>query len=759
VRYNLKDEEQGLTPPSRAATSDGRPRESGRIYGYVVALLLLPALVLSRQDNVLFTPVGWTDPWFYFGYARNLVEFKRYLFRDLYYGTRLAWLLPAGGIYSLFSPVTAARVLHLLVWAVATLSFFFALRWIAGVRGAFLTALLLGMHPWLWNSTGWDYPDGAAIAYALAAIAWFTRAALQPPRRMTLLMAGAAAGCAVHCNLCWAALGSLLPLTYIGLAYAWHKRSPVRSSLDVVLWSGLGGALLTVVLGAVNYWLDGSFWLFGLSLRWGRGLVSHAVWSAAVWDANGLRPWLWFGAAGLLVSAVLLPGRLSRGMRHSHMPALVASLQLCLTLAVLGYMQRTGAPGLGLSYYACYLIPFTFLVAGTSFWRGIDRLSTGNYLPICAVAVGIFGFPWYAYTLPPLSAWLPAGLAAGLIVAILLSALFVRHTAAAALLAIAGFGLLTAETRPPAGASPHEARRNYERIVQTRERLELVRRGRRIDFWYDEKDPELPNYSSLVSTYIYNQSFFSTGFPQFACGSSTAPDTGVVVLSTRKGAAELARRLLADCWRKDGLLARVEHAGVVEGITQPYTVAAIFATPNPAVRHPLRAVFDGAGGGVLATLDHLPDAAAFPLDRWRMEPRTSAHSSPAGLQVRTPRAAFAFALTYPPLTAPATARYSFTIDYQPGAGWFAFGLCQPGRYNWMGVGTSQNRFQPPRQVVVFADLKQGETFELAIENNNNDGPGAASFAIQEVHAVMLDPPEASGVRGPVDSMRQPLSNR
>jgi hypothetical protein len=57
----------------------------------------------------------------------------------------------------------------------------------------------------------------------------------------------------------------------------------------------------------------------------------------------------------------------------------------------------------------------------------------------------------------------------------------------------------------------------------------------------------------------------------------------------------------------------------------------------------------------------------------------------------------------------------------------------------MAVSTSGTPFQAPGQVAVYADLKQGEAFELAIENNENNGPGVASFAIQEVSAVMLDP--------------------
>ena len=705
---------------------------AGRIYGYVVALLMLPAVVLARQDNVLFTPIGWSDPWFYFGYAHNLVEFKRYLFRELYYGTRLAWILPAHAVYTLFSPVAAACVLHLLVWAAAVLAFFFALRPIAGARSAFLTAALLGMHPWLWAATGWDYPDGAAIAYALAAIALYTHAARQPPRRVSLLMAGAAAGAAIHSNLFWVVIGPSLALTYIGLAYAWHKRSPIRSCLEAALWSGLGAVLVTAALGGVNYWLDGSWWSLGPSIRQGRGLVSApSAWSSGVWSGHNLQPFLWFGVAGVSISLALLPRRLRRGARRSSVPALVFSLQLCFTLASLVYMTRNGTQGLATRWYASSLIPFAFLVVGTSFWKGLDDLHPRTYLAICAAALAAFGFVWYGGE----RAWLPAGVGAGLAVALLISSLFVRRAVAAALLAIGGFGVLTVQVHLPPSASAHQARRDYERITQARARLERVRHGRPIHFWFDEKDPENPDFTSLDSTYLANWSFLSTSFPKLTCAPSTAPDTGVVVLSTREDAPELARRTLADCWRKDGLLAKVEDSAAVAGLTRPYTVTAIFAVPDPSVRRPLRAVFDAAGRGSLAPLGEAPDIAPFPLERWRVERRTVARFSPTEVRVLTPRDPFVFALLYPPLVAPVTARYSFTLKFTLRSGAFAFGLCVPGAYTWMAVTTSGG----PGKATVYADLKQDEAFELAFENNENDGPRAASFAIQEIGAVILDP--------------------
>ena len=95
---------------------------------YVVAVLLLPLLVLWHRDNFLYSPPWCTDPWFYLGYFKDLVDFKRDLFPSFHSGSRYPWILPGYLIHSLFSPVTANCILHLTVHSIAVLSLFSILR-------------------------------------------------------------------------------------------------------------------------------------------------------------------------------------------------------------------------------------------------------------------------------------------------------------------------------------------------------------------------------------------------------------------------------------------------------------------------------------------------------------------------------------------------------------------------------------------------------------------------------------------------------
>ena len=692
----------------------GEPAEARNskrsLRAHSIAILLLPLVVVGLRDDVLFTPLGWTDPWFYTGFATNLLEFKRYLFRDTYYGSRLAWILPNAAVHSLLPPVAAAVVLHWIVWAVATLSLFFTLRWIVGDRGAFLTAILFGMHPWLWAATGWDYPDGAALAYFLLATALSVHAALAPPRLGFLFLAGMAGAAAIHSNLFWAGLAPFALLTYAAMAYLWHHRPILRSVVDAVVWSGAAAVLLTAGLGVVNYRLDGNFWFFLPSIRQGQMLAATPIhWASGVWGAQGLNPALWFPVAALCVSSLFLVRARKRETKNAIPPVLFTAL-LGAALALLSWMQRTEIHALSYRYYTSALIPFAFLTAGAVSWNGVASLSYRAYLLICAAAIGSFAYVCAGAPGWPAASWrLAAVIAAS---ALLLMSQYLRGPSFATLLAIGGFFLIAVESRPPENA-PHTAHHSFQQIMQERQRLESVRRGRRVRFWFDEQDPEFPAYTSLISTYLMNWSFLNTAFPRISCESNPVPDTGIVVLSTRPDAPDLARRIISDCWRQAGLIPQVVLQDAVPGVAQAYSVTLFFAGPDPTLWRALPAA---------------------PFDQWNPVRGANLKRSTVGWKLRTSADPYYFAVVSSPFTAHSAGLYRFTLKYEPGSGQFAFGLFTPRTYNWIALDTSGVARQPGDTISVTARLEQEQPFGLAIANNNNFGRGAASLTIREVTA-------------------------
>ena len=51
--------------------------DSGPLWPYLLAVLLLPLIVLWHRDVALYTATTYADPWFYLGHFLNLTEFKR----------------------------------------------------------------------------------------------------------------------------------------------------------------------------------------------------------------------------------------------------------------------------------------------------------------------------------------------------------------------------------------------------------------------------------------------------------------------------------------------------------------------------------------------------------------------------------------------------------------------------------------------------------------------------------------------------------
>ena len=184
---------------------------------YLAAVCLLPAIVLWHQDNILFTGYGYIDPWVYFGYFRNLVEFKRSLLPGNAFGAHLSWILPGAAVHRLFPPLAANCILHLGVHTLGSVSLFLTLKWVVGARRAFAAAMLLSLNPWFTLATAWDYVDGIGIAYCLLTMALLTWAAVAPVRRWSLLAAGMALAALVYSNPDWVMLAPLLPLYYLGL--------------------------------------------------------------------------------------------------------------------------------------------------------------------------------------------------------------------------------------------------------------------------------------------------------------------------------------------------------------------------------------------------------------------------------------------------------------------------------------------------------------------------------------------------------------
>jgi hypothetical protein len=710
---------------------------------YLAAVLLLPLIVLWRQDNTLFPGYGYIDPWVYFGFFRNLVEFKRKLFPGSSYGSRLAWILPGAAVHTLFSPLTANCVLHLGVYTVATVSLFLTLKWVAGARRAFLAALLFSVNPWLWFATGWDYVDGAAVAYCLLTMALLTRAARAPTRRWALLAAGMGLAALVYVDLYWLALAPLLPLYYVGLTRAWHRTPLLRSLLALCCWFGAGCVAVTVALGAVNYFLDGHFFFYAPSvLEFLQPASSRAPWSQGLWVGQAPAPWLWFAMVAAATSLVAVLAAAWRGWtgRGYAAPMLFSAQMLC-ALAWMMYCQVRGNPVLGVPYRASELLPFSFLAMGAWFWPGVEALRPRTYLWMCCAAAAAWGIAWIdgvasLVAETPHAVWVGA--------AALAASLALRRRPAGMAFSLAGFFIFTAVlvNSSYGNLDAHAYRDQYQSLMASRARIESIRQGQAVRFWYDEKDRAMPDAVALSSTYLWSASLLGRSLTAPPCDVEVPPSTIIAVISANRAhGTDFAVSTLAGCWSEQGLRAAPVETDTVDRDLYTYTMPILRVEVVPGMWLPLSPVFEPNKPAVLQEAAGSRQAAEFPLQNWTVERgedlSAALRRAPDGVLVRTHARPRSLAALYPVMMAPVAGRYRFAMRYWPGAGKFGFGAYAHGRAEpWLAYANKGNWAGSDYEIAFWVDLAEGQEFQLGLTNNN--APVLpASFLMKAVTAVRL----------------------
>jgi hypothetical protein len=635
----------------------------------------------------------------------------------------------------------------LTVHSVATVSLFSILRLTVGARSAFLTTMVFCVNPWLWAATGWDYVDGAGIAYCLLGMALLTRAAVRPPGNWSLVWAGAALAGSIYTNLFWMALAPVLPLYYVALAWTWRRTPLLRSLASFCLWAGSGFLLVSVAFGGINYMLDGHFWFYAPSLYAAQQLTSaQNPWFQTIWVGHQLGPWLRFGAIAVVTALVLLPFRARREFGGRNAAGLLFSLQLLLAVAIMGYTQGRGTPVLGISFYASYLFPFVFLTIGSSFWPGLEKMGPRAFALISCAAAAVFAVFWYDSGAQLLSRWpIPGRETVLLGGALLVLALVLRQRSVGTWLALIGFVVFTVESQTTGSTDPHANRKLYQRIMQARERVEYLRDGHQVWFWYDAQDPDYFDYLALNSTYIRAYSWLGPkpDFPRHACDRAVAPGALIVVSSRNPQAPEAARTMLADCWHASGIQPRVEDVEVLQQSDQPYTVAMLKAVADFSTWRPLGAVFDSTGTAHLQLIENPTGPVPLPLDRWTVYTNLKSdiptmQVAPGGVAVRTPRRQYALALTYTPLVAPESGRYRFALRYRPGSGHFAFGARYADESGWLGIDIAGYPVGSSHEFAFWATVTRGDTILLRISNNNDNGDGATSFLMEQLTAIKLN---------------------
>ena len=549
--------------------------------------MLLPTLVLWRHDDALYSPPFYADAWFYLGYFKDLLDFKRNLFFTFYYGSRLSWILPGTLVHSLFPPLAANAILHLTVESVAALSLFSVLRLTTGLRSAFLATMMFAAYPWVWVAAGWDYVDGAGIAYSLLAIALLASYAHAKPLWWIALLAGMALAGMAYSHLFLATLIPFVLLLYVGLMLIWRRTAAIKSIAAGLSWIAAGFAAVTLGFCGINFLLDGKFWFYAPSIAQARYMAKSFMYTKPVWFQGQLVPWLWPVVTGCATAILATPIFLNKRREISHSIALLFSSLLLLAVAYMSYLQLRGSTVLGHYPYSSYLLPFVFLVFGMTFWPSVESMSQRAFVIVSSAAALAFALVWFdpGRWLSPQVQWREMIFVA----CFLAAALFLRRRAVGSLLAIAGFAGLThialAQTSYFDGNNLHGDRAQYQRIMGARAIIESSRRRRPVRFWYDKKEPNFYEYTGLNASYLEEFSRLGMDFPK-DCDDPVPPNSLVVVLSRNTQAVELARSALSACWQQLGLVPVLESGRTMPGMSEPYTLAMFHLEPGVWAQSP-----------------------------------------------------------------------------------------------------------------------------------------------------------------------------
>jgi hypothetical protein len=518
----------------------------------VIILLLTPAFLCLVVPDWIFTQIGYIDPYIYLGYIRNFSHFIT-VFGGTYYATRLPFIIPGYICYKIFPPLVANYVLHLGFYYLALFSLYFILRMALNRRAALLTSVFMGFYPYFMAATGWDYVDGAGIAYFLLTVLLLTLAIknthiAQIPNLkqgnsssfskkfcLLLFMAGLSLAALIYTNTF---LLIVIPPLVVYYLIMIHQRS-WNLLLKAALIAGSGGILATIFLGIVNVAAGGSFLFFtpsflvagSLLIRSNPYLTPGYTWLIHV-------PFMVFPFFILLTSLLAITVswiRVKSSLFKMNSISQVARdniFSLChvMNFLLMLTMQLLGKPVFQLQYYASYLLPTAFLAAGAQLAAPLSHLSKKQYTVIAVIAISLLAGSYLIYYHTPLrsaischdsiwyvSAVLVAGALCLLIVGKsrrIINTLLVGL--ALAFFAPTNITLIATNPDQIVYCACGQGQQNFLAVIKSDDIIRTYDTDGNMRFWYSKTEPLGGLYTSIASTRLWGYRLINDTFPEIA---------------------------------------------------------------------------------------------------------------------------------------------------------------------------------------------------------------------------------------------------
>ena len=557
----------------------------------IIILLLIPAFLCLAVPDWIFAPSSFIDSYIYLGYFRNFSQHIT-VFVGTYYGTRLPYIMPGYICYKIFPPLIANYVLHLGFYYLALFSLYFILRIAVNRRAALLTAVFMGFYPYFMAAMGWDYVDGAGIAYFLLTVLLLTLAAksshiaqiphlkgssnptLSKKYGMLLFLAGLSLAAMIYTNTFL-----LIMIPSLVLYYLVMRPQPWNLLLKTALIACSGGILATILFGIVNAAAGGSFLFFIPSLiSAGSLLIRSNPWLATgyTWLLRVplmVFPFFIFLTSLFFITVSLIRAKSSLFKMNSILQVAqdnIFSLCHLLNFLLMLIMQLLGKPVFQLQYYVSYLLPTAFLAAGAQLAASLSRLSKSQYTGLATITAFLLAGAYLIYCHTPLhslmnhadSIWyISAMLVAGALCLLIagksrqtintllvgLAFLFFASANITLLPTDANVKLLPTSYAPLSYCTCKQRQQNFLAVIKSDDIIGTYDTNGKLRFWYNAAEPLGDLYMSVASTRLWGYRLINDKFPEIvepdfpfhkheAATIQIPSGTDIVILSSDKDA-------------------------------------------------------------------------------------------------------------------------------------------------------------------------------------------------------------------------------
>ena len=509
----------------------------------LICLVALPSILFVVNPNWPFQGLGHMDPWYYFGYFSHFPQYQRIV--PQYSGERLTWILPGFLLARLFGHVYGTLLLHFLAYYVSIFSTYYVVGQLRNERTAFATACLLGCHPLFIGANGWDYVDGASIAYLSLALAFLTAAAFSQRPRAYLVSAGVAWTALVTTYLFWVTFTPICFFYYLCIDR--HKGEPavllkayVRRVWSLVLPFMAGVTVTVFALSLCHTLIYGRRQFFLLENLRMAAYLSKVT--SNPWIEPGARLADWFPGASWLVfpllAFVVCSALTIEWLRRENCvdgPTRGAIIMYYYCFGILVAMTFRALRLLETDFYASILIPLLFLVLGLTILEVPSSLSNRAFylwlFVVCAICLLPLTKPLRYRVMLVYSLLLPytAGVL-GVLVRLVWPRRAVTWVTLVMCLSVASFGLVP-KYPGLAWTANYNGLATWTRVSES---IDVIRRRipkwQAPTFWIDDfTHPLSPEYRAIMCAVPSRYSMWH--YPKVDERVSLRPDTPVVLIT------------------------------------------------------------------------------------------------------------------------------------------------------------------------------------------------------------------------------------